>query len=104
MPAAVIPDGDEKFSAPDGYILQLGAFRERERAEFVARQFAQRGLETFLDRVTPAKGEATYRVRVGPYAARSEAEEIAKEILQQSGHQAIIVPAEPPRDSNGRPS
>jgi D-alanyl-D-alanine carboxypeptidase (penicillin-binding protein 5/6) len=102
MPIA--PEGDVKLSAPDGYILQLGAFRERERAEFLARQFLQRGLEAFLDKVVPTTGETTYRVRVGPYAARSEAEEIAKEILQQSGHQAIIVPAEPPRDSSGRPS
>ena len=100
----VTPEGDVKLSAPDGYILQLGAFRERERAEFLARQFLQRGLEAFLDKVVPTTGETTYRVRVGPYAARSEAEEIAKEILQQSGHQAIIVPAEPPRDSSGRPS
>lgn len=101
---SIVPEEDGKLSAPDGYILQLGAFRERERAEFLARQFLQRGLEAFLDKVVPTTGETTYRVRVGPYAARSEAEEIAKEILQQSGHQAIIVPAEPRRDSSGRPS
>jgi cell division septation protein DedD len=97
-------DGDGKLGASDGYVLQLGAFRERERAEFLARQFSHRGLETFLEKMTPAKGEATYRVRVGPYAERSEAEEVAKEILQQSGHQAIIVPADPPRDAGGKPS
>jgi D-alanyl-D-alanine carboxypeptidase len=101
---AYIPQDDGKFSAPEGYILQLGAFRERERAEFLARQFSQRGLETFLEKITPAKGETTYRVRVGPYAARSEAEEIAKEILQTSGHQAIIIPADPPLEPGGKPS
>jgi DedD protein len=97
-------ESEGKLSAPDGYILQLGAFRERERAEFVARQFSQRGLETFLEKATPTTGEATYRVRVGPYAARSEAEEIAREIWLQSGYQAIIVPAEPPRELSGQPS
>jgi D-alanyl-D-alanine carboxypeptidase len=98
------PESDGKLNATDGYILQLGAFRERERAEFLARQFSHRGLETFLEKVTPLKGDATYRVRVGPYAARSEAEEIAREILHESGHQAIIVPADAPRDPSGRPS
>jgi D-alanyl-D-alanine carboxypeptidase (penicillin-binding protein 5/6) len=93
---------DEVGSAPDGYVLQLGAFRDRERAELLARQFAHRGLETFLDMIAPARGEATYRVRVGPYGARSEAEEIAREIFQQSGHRAIIVPAEAPRDVAGQ--
>jgi D-alanyl-D-alanine carboxypeptidase len=101
---SVDAQGDEASGSPDGYVLQLGAFRERERAELLARQFARRGLETFLDKVSLSKSEATYRVRVGPYAARSEAEEIAKEILQQSGHRAIIVPAEPPRDLSGHAS
>jgi D-alanyl-D-alanine carboxypeptidase (penicillin-binding protein 5/6) len=97
-------EGDENPSSPDGYVLQLGAFRDRERAELLAGEFARRGLETFLDKVLLSKSEATYRVRVGPYAARSEAEEIAKEILQQSGHRAIIVPAEPPRDPSDHAS
>jgi D-alanyl-D-alanine carboxypeptidase len=95
---------DATPGAADGYVLQLGAFRERERAEFLARQFAQRGLDAFLEKVTAAKGEVTYRVRIGPYAARSEAEEIAKEILQTSGHRAIVVPADPPLEAAGRPS
>jgi D-alanyl-D-alanine carboxypeptidase (penicillin-binding protein 5/6) len=99
-----IQEVDSKFSAPDGYIVQLGAFRERERAEFLARQFSHRGLETFLERITPVKGDVTYRVRMGPYTARNEAEEIAKEILQTSGQQAIIIPAEPPLEPGRRPS
>jgi D-alanyl-D-alanine carboxypeptidase len=95
---------DAKVSAPDGYILQLGAFRERERAEFLARQFLHRGLETFIEKVTPVNGETTYRVRVGPYAARNEAEDIAKDIFQHTGHQAIIVPADAPREPGTKPS
>lgn len=97
-------DGDSSLSAADGYIVQLGAFRERERAEFLARQVARRGLQAFLETITAAKGEVTYRVRMGPYGARSEAEEIAKEILQTSGHPAIILPAAPPQEATGRPS
>jgi D-alanyl-D-alanine carboxypeptidase (penicillin-binding protein 5/6) len=97
-------EADGKLGAPDGFIVQLGAFRERERAEFLARQLSHRGLEAFLERVPAAKGDVTYRVRVGPYAARSEAEEIVKEIFETSGHQAIIVPADPRLEPGGRPS
>jgi D-alanyl-D-alanine carboxypeptidase len=99
---AIESEPDEVGSAPDGYVLQLGAFRDRERAELLARQFADRGLETFLETIAQARGEATYRVRVGPYGARSEAEEIAREIFQQSGQQSIILPAEAPRDVTGQ--
>ncbi|HEX2227203.1 MAG TPA: D-alanyl-D-alanine carboxypeptidase [Candidatus Binatia bacterium] len=97
-------DGDHSFSVPDGYIVQLGAFRERERAEFLARQFSRRGLQAFLETVTAPRGEVTYRVRMGPYGARSEAEEIAKEILQTSGQPAIVLPADPQLEAAGRPS
>jgi D-alanyl-D-alanine carboxypeptidase (penicillin-binding protein 5/6) len=99
---AIESEPDEVGSAPDGYVVQLGAFRERDRAELLARQFAHRGMETFLETIAPARGEATYRVRVGPYGARSEAEEIAREIFQQSGQQPIILPAEAPRDLTGQ--
>jgi cell division septation protein DedD len=63
-----------------------------------------RGLETFIEKVPPGNDEVTYRVRVGPYAARSEAEEIAKEIFQHTGQQAIILPADPPREPGAKPS
>jgi D-alanyl-D-alanine carboxypeptidase (penicillin-binding protein 5/6) len=99
-----IIDGDDPLPSSNGYVLQLGAFRERERAEILARQFAHRGLETFLEKFASAKGETTYRVRVGPYASRAEAQEIAKEVFQQSGQQAIIVPADAPREVEGQPS
>jgi serine-type D-Ala-D-Ala carboxypeptidase (penicillin-binding protein 5/6) len=98
------PDGDRTTSPSDGYMLQLGAFRERDRAESLAKQVSQRGFETFLEKITLIKGDVTYRVRVGPYAERMEAEEVADEILHQSGYQAIIVPAEPPIDRSGSPS
>jgi serine-type D-Ala-D-Ala carboxypeptidase (penicillin-binding protein 5/6) len=100
----VAPEGDDTTNLSDGYMLQLGAFRERDRAESLAKQFSRRGFETFLEKMTPTNGDVTYRVRIGPYAERAEAEEIANEILQQSGYEAIIMPAEPPRDPSGKPS
>jgi D-alanyl-D-alanine carboxypeptidase (penicillin-binding protein 5/6) len=102
--AFVSQESQGKIRAPDGYVVQLGAFRERGRAEFLARQFARRGLYAFLEQITSPKGEVTYRVRMGPYPARTEAQEIAKEIAQTSGHQAIIIPADSPPEVTGRSS
>jgi D-alanyl-D-alanine carboxypeptidase (penicillin-binding protein 5/6) len=100
----IAPEGNDTTNLSDGYMLQLGAFRERDRAESLAKQFSRRGFETFLEKMTPTNGDVTYRVRIGPYAERAEAEEIANEILQQSGYETIIMPAEPPRDPTGKPS
>ncbi len=98
------PEGDSQIVAQDGYVLQLGAFRERERAESLAQRVARRGFETFLEKMTLAQGDVAYRVRVGPYSHRGEAEEMAEEIFINSGHRAIIVPAEPPTEAMNEPS
>lgn len=98
------PEGDSQFVSQDGYVLQLGAFRERDRAETLAKQVSRRGFETFMEKMTLAPGDVAYRVRVGPYAHRGEAEEMAEEIFINSGHRAIIVPAEPPPEASNEPS
>jgi hypothetical protein len=42
-------------------------------------------------------------VRVGPYAELLEAQEIAREILDKSGLQALILPAHAPEESAENP-
>ena len=48
----------------EGFVLQLGAFRDRDRAEVLARQIAERGFLTCLSEQTAInRSEAAYRVR-----------------------------------------
>jgi D-alanyl-D-alanine carboxypeptidase len=84
---------EPRLTVRDGYLIQLGAFRDRQRAESLARQIAQHGLYPFLERITDG-AEVTYRVRIGPYAARNEAEEIAREVSQASGQHPVVVPVD----------
>jgi D-alanyl-D-alanine carboxypeptidase len=90
-------------AARDGYVVQLGAFREAQRAESLARQIAARGLNPFLERIT-AGGEITYRVRMGPYAEKTEAEDVARDIAEGSGYQPIVVPVNTGIERAGRSS
>lgn len=78
----------------DGYVLQVGSFREVERAETLSQQFRDKGFEAFVEKTTLNRGEVTFRVRVGPYGELLEAIDIAQDILQRSGHQAIILPVQ----------
>lgn len=62
-------------AAPPGEVyLQLGAFGERENAELLRRQLAQTGERTDIREFTE-QGRRLYRVRVGPLADATRAEE-----------------------------
>jgi len=77
----------------EGYVLQVASFREADRAESLLKIYTDKGFEAFVEEASLDEGESTYRVRLGPYAEYPEAQEVAKEILDQSGIQPLIFPA-----------
>jgi rare lipoprotein A len=80
--------------APSWFLVQLGAFREREAADQVQREVARR----FPDaRVTSlvADGDRAYRVQLGPYAARRSAEARA-EVVGRLGYPATVLASPEP--------
>jgi len=88
----------------DGYVLQVGSFRERDRAESFAKQFSADGFDTFLETNSLPGGQTTYRVRVGPYAELLEAQDVAQEILQKRGLRVLIFPAPAAQETTDNPS
>jgi D-alanyl-D-alanine carboxypeptidase (penicillin-binding protein 5/6) len=89
--SVVTPNEEERVKFTDRYVLQVGSFRERERAESLLNQFSQRGFEAFLENIALKSGGTAYRVRIGPYTLLLEAQETAAQILNQIGQQAMIV-------------
>lgn len=84
----------------DGYILQVASFRERDRAEQLARQIREKGFDSSVEPFVPARGDSSFRVRVGPYAELIAAQEAAQEIFAKSGHRVLILPPQTPRDAS----
>jgi D-alanyl-D-alanine carboxypeptidase (penicillin-binding protein 5/6) len=77
----------------DGYVLQVGSFREQHRAEALVKAFSEKGFDAFVEKTaTSDKGENSYRVRLGPYSELSEAQHFVREVLEESGHRAIVLP------------
>jgi D-alanyl-D-alanine carboxypeptidase len=95
----ILPSEDPKPRLVDGYVLQVGSFRERERAETLTRQIAEKGFDAFVEQIAVNRGESSFRVRVGPYSDLSIAQEIAQEILAKSGHRVMILPVLPAREA-----
>jgi D-alanyl-D-alanine carboxypeptidase len=105
IPAPTVPPPeDSKSKSAAGYLLQIGSFRERDRAESVLKEFSAKGFEAFVEKASLNQGQTAYRVRVGPYAELLEAQEIAQEILDESGLHVLILPANALPETADNPS
>jgi D-alanyl-D-alanine carboxypeptidase (penicillin-binding protein 5/6) len=102
--AVVSPQEKNQLKLSDGYILQVASFRERDRAESLSRQINEKGFDAFVEQTVVNRSETTYRVRVGPYPELTTAQETAQEILGKSGHRALILPFQAPREDQGNRS
>jgi serine-type D-Ala-D-Ala carboxypeptidase (penicillin-binding protein 5/6) len=83
--ALMVSPHDETASkaSPDGYILQVGSFREQHRAEALLKAFSDKGFEVFIEKTAlTEKGEISYRVRLGPYTQLSEAQQMVQEVFK----------------------
>jgi DedD protein len=61
-----------------GFSVQVGAFKNRQQADAVHRDLRTAGFEAFVTTLGTADGETRFRVRVGPFTSRAEAERTAE--------------------------
>jgi cell division protein FtsN len=85
-------DEQRRLQSSPGFMLQVGSFRERDRAENLQKMITSSGIPASLE-PAPVNGQTTYRVKAGPYGKLAEAQEVAREIETKSGFRAIILPA-----------
>ncbi|MGE5819934.1 MAG: SPOR domain-containing protein [Deltaproteobacteria bacterium] len=104
LSALIVTPQGEKLKVADGYVLQVGAFRERGRAESLSRQIVEKGFNAFVEEAPLNQGETAYRVRVGPYAELLQAQESAQELSNRSGYQVLILPVTTTSEEKGKPS
>lgn len=84
---------EEPVPEPDAgdFTIQLGAFREEEHAQSLARDLIDLGLEPeVLHLDDPVMGDL-YKVRVGRYATFDEARDVARQIQAEAGRDAWAV-------------
>jgi cell division septation protein DedD len=84
---------ERQLQSAYGYLLQIASFRERDRADSLQKVIAASGVQAAVEPAPLPTGETTYRVKVGPYAKLTDAQEAAREIETKSGFRAIILPA-----------
>lgn len=74
-PSVAAPPPSAPPAADTGFAIQVGAFAERPAADALAGEL--RALELPVYVVAEDRGHAPFKVRVGPFTARSEAERLA---------------------------
>ncbi|PKO25452.1 MAG: septal ring lytic transglycosylase RlpA family lipoprotein [Betaproteobacteria bacterium HGW-Betaproteobacteria-8] len=98
-PEAIARSAPQPASSPTngnaGVYVQVGAFKSQENADRLRENLQNQNLAVAEDgRNVPIQSwynENTYRVRLGPYMSRSEADQAASRINQSIGTNAIVV-------------
>lgn len=85
---------ERKIQSPQGYILQIASFRQRERAESLRISVTDWGYPTYVVTARLNNGDTTYQVRTGPYSDLTHAQKVAGEIDSKTGSRSIILPAQ----------
>jgi cell division septation protein DedD len=66
----------------DGFVVQVAAVKERSEADTIAKRLSSKGFKSFVS--SPTEGAArVYRVRVGKFNDRREAENVARRLEKE---------------------
>ena len=77
-----------------GYVLQLAAFRDQNRARELAKRVTRAGFGCAVTRVPTSDGRTFYRVRLTPAMSKAEAERLRAKFAQRvAGLQPVVMPA-----------
>jgi len=91
-------DDATRAGAPDGrapahsWTVQVAAYRSAESAAVLQSSLAASGYDAYVVPSAGEDGTVRYRVRVGSYLSRSEAEKIAERLRSERAVAAFVVP------------
>jgi cell division septation protein DedD len=79
-------------TATDAWTVQVSAFRSRALAEELRSRLAARGFDAYVFPSITEDGRPRYRVRVGTYVARGDAERVAADLRTERGLNPLVTP------------
>jgi len=72
------------------FTINVGSFRERVRAERVAKELEEKGYKAFVAEATISKKGTWYRVSVGRFPSRGEAQAFAQVLKEKEGIDSFV--------------
>ena len=77
---------------PEAWTVQVSAFRSRSLADELRARLAARGFDAYVLTSVTEDGRPRYRVRVGAYPTRSDAERVSAELRSERGLNPLVTP------------
>ena len=78
-------------SAEPGWVIQVTALRDRAAAQAIVRRLTERNYPAFLLEPGPGAPAPVYRVRVGRYNDRAEAEQVSRRLEREEQFKPLIT-------------
>ena len=89
-PAPAAPVAASTEPPGTGFAIQVAALRERDEADVIVKRLAGKGYPAYV--LAPIKGEiAIYRVRVGKFKDRNEADTVAARLQKEEQFKPWVV-------------
>jgi DedD protein len=79
----------EAASGSPGWTVQIAALNERNAAEAIARRLSSKGYAAYV--FEPADGTSVYRVRVGKFGSRHEAETLKTKLEKEEQFKPFVT-------------
>ncbi|MBL4660555.1 MAG: SPOR domain-containing protein [Alcanivoracaceae bacterium] len=77
-----------------GWIVQIGSFSNQTNSMKLRDKIRDKGFVTFVDEIINSKKQILYRVRIGPYATREEAQVEKNNIKKKMSLDGLLKPHE----------
>jgi len=88
---AAPPEPPPAEPAAGGWVVQIGAYRDKTTADRIAATLKRQQFPSFVLAPTAGSPTATFRVRVGPYSERREADAIAERLRREHQYNPFVT-------------
>jgi cell division septation protein DedD len=89
--AAEEPPPAPAAESADGWVVQVAALRDRDAAMAIVKRLSDKKYPAFLLAPAPGAPAPVYRVRVGRFPDRAEAEQIARRLEREEQFKPLIT-------------
>lgn len=72
--------------------VQIAAFKSQAQADTLQKQLKQAGLDTYVASAAAADGQTNYRVRVGTFKSKAEAQRMVERVRGERSLAAFVTP------------
>ncbi|RMF19548.1 MAG: SPOR domain-containing protein [Candidatus Dadabacteria bacterium] len=90
-PARKSPEARDTAQASGIYTVQIAAFRDRESAQRLSLQLEAKGYDAYVQRSNVDGKGIWYRVRVGAFDSKDDAQKLARRIQASEGRSAYVT-------------